>query len=169
MTDTESNISSLDKTQFPPGTARLADKSDLHLVLSPQPTNDPNDPLNWSSRRKFVQIVLLCMYGIFTYGFLTVSPVIWYNINADLGFDYTTLNNSYGTSAATLSIGCICFTPFALRFGRRPVYLATSIVLIAGEIWSAKMQTPFDIYFTNGLMGLAGSVNEVLFQMTVSG
>lgn len=88
-------------------------------------------------------------------------------MNEDLGFSYDILNDSYGVSAATLSVGCIIFTPFALRFGRRPVYIVTSLLIFACDIWSAKMQTVPDIMLTNVIMGAAGSVNEALFQMTV--
>ena len=112
-------------------------------------------------------MTLLSFYAIFVYGFLTVSPPLWANINEELGFSFTTLNDSYGVSAATLSIGCVIFTPFALRYGRRPIYIITSLLIFAADMWSAKMQTVADIMLTNVVMGAAGSVNEALFQMTV--
>lgn len=115
-----------------------------------------------------MQIALLSLYAIMVFAFLTVSPTLWYDMNLELAFSYTTLNNSYGVSAATLSIGCIIFTPFAMRFGRRPVYIVTSLLIVAADAWSAKMQTVPDIMLTNVIMGAAGSVNEALFQMTVN-
>jgi hypothetical protein len=36
------------------------------------------------------------------------------------------------------------------------------------NIWSAEMKTLGDLYGKNLVFGLAGSVNEALFQMTVS-
>lgn len=89
-------------------------------------------------------------------------------MNEELGFSYTTLNDSYGVSSVTLGFGCIIFVPFAMRFGRRPVYLATTIVMLITAIWSARIQTEGDLMGTNVLMGLSGAVNETLFQMTVS-
>lgn len=88
-------------------------------------------------------------------------------MSTQLGFSYDTLNDSYGVSAATLSIGCIIFTPFAMRYGRRPVYIVTSVIIFCMDIWSARMQSVPDLILTNLFMGLAGSVNESLFQMTV--
>lgn len=153
--------------KFPPGTAPLTDIADSRLILSPQPTNDPNDPLNWSSHRKTIHIILLTFYNLFSNGFTTISTVVWSQMNDELGFAYTDLNYSYATSAAALSVGCIFFTPLAMRFGKRPVYLLTSAILVAGEVWSARMMTITDLYITNIIMGLAGSVWETLFQMTV--
>lgn len=183
MADVENQV---DERAFPPGTVRLSDKADTHLILAPQPTSDPNDPLvrpyedfnalelfadnahqNWSIWRKTLQMTLLSFYAIFVFACITVSPTLWSEINLELGFSYTTLNDSYGVSAATLSIGCLIFTPFALRFGRRPIYLITSLLLLAADIWSASMQTVPDIMLTNVILGAAGSVNEALFQMTV--
>jgi MFS family permease len=156
-----------DETEFPPGTVRLSDSAESHIVLAPQPTSDPNDPLNWSTKRKTIQIALLSFYGIFVYALLTTSVVLWSAINEELGFSYDQLNNSYGVSAATLSIGCIMFVPFALRFGRRPIYLLTSLLMFATNIWAAKQKSLGDLYGTNVILGLAGSVNETLYQMTV--
>jgi MFS family permease len=112
-------------------------------------------------------MTLLSLYAIMVYGFLTVSPPLWYDMSTQLGFSYDTLNDSYGVSAATLSIGCIIFTPFAMRYGRRPVYIVTSVIIFCMDIWSARMQSVPDLILTNLFMGLAGSVNESLFQMTV--
>jgi predicted MFS family arabinose efflux permease len=102
------------------------------------------------------------------YGLLTIAVPLWQDMNAELGFTYPQLNDSYGVSAATLSIGCVMFTPFALRFGRRPIYILTSVLMFATNIWSAEMKSLGDLMGTNVVLGLAGSVNEALYQMTVS-
>lgn len=77
------------------------------------------------------------------------------------------LNNGYATNMATLAVGCIIFIPIALRIGRRPVYIATALIMFASAVWQAKMQTLGDMIGTNAVMGLAGAVNEALFQVTV--
>jgi len=69
---------------------------------------------------------------------------------------------------AALSVGCIIFIPFALRVGRRPVYIITVLIMLASAIWQAKMYTLGDMIGNNVIMGIAGAVNEALFQVTVS-
>jgi hypothetical protein len=44
MADTESQGYGAN-TEFPPGTVRLSDIKLKHVVLSPQPSSDPNSPL----------------------------------------------------------------------------------------------------------------------------
>jgi hypothetical protein len=34
---------------------------DSHIVLSPQPSDDPNDPLNWPMWKKDMIIAILCL------------------------------------------------------------------------------------------------------------
>ena len=80
---------------------------------------------------------------------------------------YAILNDGYATNMATLSVGCIIFVPIALRIGRRPVYIVTALIMLASAIWQAKMVTVGDMIGSNAISGLAGAVNEAIFQVTV--
>jgi MFS family permease len=80
---------------------------------------------------------------------------------------YAILNDGYATNMATLSVGCIVFVPIALRIGRRPVYIVTSLIMLGAAIWQAKMYTVGDMIGANAISGLAGAVNEAIFQVTV--
>jgi hypothetical protein len=35
-----------------------------HIILAPQPSEDPNDPLNWSKTKKDVVLAVLCFGAI---------------------------------------------------------------------------------------------------------
>ena len=37
-----------------------ASGKDSHIILAPQPSEDPNDPLNWSAFRKDFVFTILC-------------------------------------------------------------------------------------------------------------
>lgn len=80
----------------------------------------------------------------------------------------TDLNNAYAASSGALSVGCIFFVPLGLKFGRRPVYIGTALLMTGSAIWQARAQTVGDFVGANVLGGLAGCVNEALFQVTVS-
>ena len=41
---------------------------DSHIVLSPQPSEDPNDPLNWPKWKKDVITVILCLGAMLNAG-----------------------------------------------------------------------------------------------------
>lgn len=71
-------------------------------------------------------------------------------------------------NTAGLAIGCVLFIPFALKFGRRIVYLFSISVSLATAIWQARMYTTGDLWGSNVLSGLAGSIAETICQMTIA-
>lgn len=89
-------------------------------------------------------------------------------MNEQLGFSYEILNDSYATGSATLCIGALIFIPVALKLGRRPIYLLSTLLQVAICIWFAKVQTVADLMLVNALSCLLGALAEVIVQMTVA-
>lgn len=85
----------------------------------------------------------------------------------DVNFSSRNLNNSYAAGTGALALGCIIFVPFALVYGRRPLYLFTSATITGMAVWSAKMETSGALFATQILMGLVGIVNRTLFEISV--
>ena len=97
-----------------------------------------------------------------------IGTVIWGDQIVDLGFTVQNLTWSFGLNTAGLAIGCVLFIPFALKFGRRLVYLFSISISFATAIWMAKMQTTGDLWGANIVAGLAGSISETICQMTIA-
>lgn len=89
-------------------------------------------------------------------------------MNTELGFSYEILNDSYATGSATLCVGALMFIPIALKFGRRPVYVFSTLLQCGVAIWFAKIQTVADLMLVNALSCLLGALAEVIVQMTVA-
>lgn len=87
----------------------------------------------------------------------------------ELGFSIGLVNNGYATGSGALAVGAIMFIPFALKYGRRPMYLFSLVGQIAAMIWSAEMMTAGDWIGTNLCNCLLGALAEVIVQMTVAG
>lgn len=101
-------------------------------------------------------------------GRLNVQTPFWADLVEQLDMTYSDLNNGYATACATLATGCIFMVPLAKRYGRRPVYIFTTLLMLATAIWGARMETIGDMIGLNVVGGFAGSINEALFQVTVS-
>lgn len=155
---------------WPPGTVRLEDMalSKEDIILQPRPTDNPNDPLNWSWRRKCLNFALVCLYVAMVAEFINASTPTWGPMNEQLGFSYEILNDSYAVGCACLALGSLLLIPFALKFGRRPLYLFSTVLQFALSIWSAKMQSVADLMLINVLQCLFGSLAEVIVQMTIA-
>ena len=89
-------------------------------------------------------------------------------MNKQLGFSYAILNDSYAVGNGTLCIGAFLLIPFALKYGRRPVYLISTAAQLGISIWSAKLETVADIMLINAFSCGVGALAEVIVQMTVA-
>lgn len=92
----------------------------------------------------------------------------WGPINLELGFSYPILTDSYAAGCGSLCIGGIFLVPFALKYGRRPIYVFSTAIQCGISVWSAKMQTVTDLMLVNILSCIVGALAEVLVQMTVA-
>lgn len=85
----------------------------------------------------------------------------------DLDVTYTQLNNANSVNFVGLSMGCVLFIPLARKFGRRPIYLVSTALMLVTSIWLGQMKSLSELYVANLLQGLAGATNESLVQITV--
>ncbi|KAK1147555.1 hypothetical protein N8T08_000897 [Aspergillus melleus] len=86
----------------------------------------------------------------------------------DLHVTYEQLNQVMSVNFVGLAIGCVLFIPLAKKFGRRPVYLISTALMLATTLWTAELKTLPELYVTNLLQGLAGATNEAIAQITIA-
>jgi hypothetical protein len=108
-TDTEAGS----VTMWPPGTVLLEDftnsASKKDIILHPRPTTDPNDPLNWSKGRKYLNFAIVCIYTAMVSEFTSSATPTWGPMQRELGHTDAQLNNrSLG------SFLCHMYQPFIL-------------------------------------------------------
>ncbi|KAG5356275.1 putative MFS-type transporter [Yarrowia sp. B02] len=152
----------------PPGTEVLESGSSAALVLHPTPSDDPNEPLNWSALRKGANFFIVCFFTLIAFTASCVGTVFWTPQNLELGWTVQQLNNGYALSVAGLGLGCPLMIPFAVKFGKRPVYLVSSAIALATAAWMAEMYSVGELYASNLVQGIATSVTETIIQMTVA-
>ena len=144
---------------------------DDHTILIPQPTNDPNDPLNWTFAKKHLMLAII--------SFISFLPRLWSlnrdssllatvrvqscrreeqlcqydrisatadSIRTDTGhISPSTTQKSLVGCLVTLGVGGLVFVAFAAYFGRLPTLLFFQFVTFASGIWCAT-ETSFDSY-----------------------
>ncbi|KJZ68170.1 hypothetical protein HIM_12438 [Hirsutella minnesotensis 3608] len=157
------NSSATDR-DYPPGTTKLIhDKRSEGfegVALWPAPSDDFNDPLTWASFRKAWNFGLLTAMTMTIFALLSIQVVFWPQMVPDLNTTVERLNRGSVCQLAGLALGCPLFIPFAKKYGRRPVYLASVTVIAIGTWWSAYMKTSAEVIATNLVIGLAGAINE---------
>ncbi|KUI63316.1 hypothetical protein VM1G_11063 [Cytospora mali] len=165
---------------LPPGTVHLVDlggtmktkhaggKDSSDIVLIPRPSDDPEDPLNWSFRRKLLATSCIVVYTVM----LAIPSSAVYSIVTPIrkatGLSLTDLNNGTGIMFLFYGWGCIIWQPLALQYGKRPAYLislATNIIIMA----TAPLCTTAQTYQVSRiLLGLFGSPVESLCEISIT-
>ncbi|OQU97100.1 hypothetical protein CLAIMM_03091 [Cladophialophora immunda] len=112
------------------------------IVLVPQPSDDPNDPLNWPRWRKEMFIVS-AIWGVSCVG--AIGPL--------LTSAYVQLAVTWGVSLQTFSSGTngglivclagatILVNVLAVKYGKRPIYLTASVGLVATGFWGSAAKS----------------------------
>ncbi|KAK4062886.1 hypothetical protein Trihar35433_8681 [Trichoderma harzianum] len=110
------------------------------LPLSPQPTDDPKDPLNWN---RWLKLMVLAEVSLFSFLALFSASLItpaFVPLSEFLHKDLVT--TAYVTSTFILLGGfsSVFWNPIANVYGRRPVYIGTVAVAVAmcGSSGAAK-------------------------------
>lgn len=147
-------------------TFRHQGKSDVLLV--PQPTSDPEDPLNWRTSRKEYHFWLLIIWGTLAAASVNWSGPVWDQLAEDLNTTIDELNNTAAICFGFLGIGCIFLQPTAMKIGRRPVYIVGTLLNFIGCILGG-IQTNVQLYYVvNILTGFGAAPVDSLVQISTT-
>ncbi|KAK9378781.1 MFS general substrate transporter [Kockiozyma suomiensis] len=154
-----------------PGTVRLVhlDKSASDSIIPvPRPSNDPEDPLNWSTPRKWRTMALVHFYT-FVVGWSSAGV---YSILADVssatGLSVANLNSGTGTMLLFFGWGCLIWQPFGLTFGRRGSYILSLALTTAISVWTAYSTSYATWVVQRILLGLVGAPIECLCEVSIT-
>ncbi|KAK1780152.1 major facilitator superfamily domain-containing protein [Copromyces sp. CBS 386.78] len=108
------------------------------IVLVPQPTDDPNDPLNWPLWRRDLITLVLSITSVFA---TALGPIL----AADTVLLVSTLENVTFVKASLLTgyflLGCgasaFLFVPSSRIWGKRHLFILGTILLIVTSVWTA--------------------------------
>ncbi|KAK2937481.1 Major facilitator superfamily [Fusarium oxysporum f. sp. vasinfectum] len=113
------------------------------IILIPQPSDDPNDPLNWSLLRRDLITFLLCFAGILA---TALGPILAANtITISLLFskDFTKVALLTGYFLLGCGAGAIFFVPSGRIWGKRHLFLIGILILIASSAWAGSVGTNY--------------------------
>src|SRR5579859_4306056 len=121
-------------------TAHLKHAPDGKTILAPQPSDSPNDPLNWPTWRKDAMFAILLMGGILSG---VHGPVIA-PVTLDLATEFNKDLNAIAqlSSYMLLVIAGVAYIDAAVAhvYGKRAIFVISMAILVAADAWAAKAQ-----------------------------
>ncbi|KAF7320698.1 MFS general substrate transporter [Mycena chlorophos] len=144
-------------------------KLDKHgLPLIPQPSDDPEDPLNWSPSQKYLIVAvaaLVSFSGLFSLACMNPAYA-----QVGLALHVTAIEASYiGTiGIAAAGLGSFLWAPLSNVYGRRPILLISQLIGIAASFGSAYANTWGNIVLARFFVGFMVSSGSVVCFAVVS-
>ncbi|KAI3576140.1 major facilitator superfamily domain-containing protein [Fusarium oxysporum f. sp. albedinis] len=153
-----------------PGTVHLVDAgrsdgNDIELV--PRPSDDPEDPLNWSRRRKLISAAMVFVYTLGVGLPSTLQYSVLVEISQDTGISIADLVQGTGVMFLFLGWSCLFWQPIALTYGRRGVYLISTVAAVPLMVWTAYSRSAGEWYAHRILLGFFVSPIESLPEVSI--
>ncbi|KAH8819297.1 major facilitator superfamily domain-containing protein [Xylogone sp. PMI_703] len=159
-------LKDLDETE---GTVQLLDASQQHqhlagtsIVLIPQPSNDPNDPLRWPAWKKNMAFAAVCFFSFInnfnidgpSAGFVEIAMV--FNVSL------TKTSGLLSWIVLTLGLANIFWVPTSAYIGKRPTFLIAMAIEVAATAWSAKATSFNSLLASSVVAAFGGGASEAL-------
>ncbi|CAF9904363.1 MAG: hypothetical protein ALECFALPRED_007536 [Alectoria fallacina] len=113
------------------------------VILVPQPSDDPNDPLNWPLWKRDSILVILSILSVIA---STLSPLLAANtVTLSLLFqkDFTQMALATGYHLLGVGVAGFLFVASARVWGKRHLYLLGTILIIISSAWGGATGTNY--------------------------
>ncbi|KAK7745850.1 hypothetical protein SLS53_002568 [Cytospora paraplurivora] len=137
------------------------------VVLVPQPTDSPNDPLQWSLARKIWHTALVCFVTALTAATSNDAGSASDGFNEDLGIPYSSFNTGAGVLFIGIGYWTLLSSPAVHLYGRRPLYIVSMLLGLGGSIWFGFAGSDADTVWSQLFVGASESVAEALVQLSL--
>lgn len=132
------------------------------VILNPQPSDDPNDPLNWPIWQRDLSYLIILLGSVLS---LVHSPILA-PVTLELAMEYnkTIADISHLTLYSLLAV-CICaylFSILSRRYGKRGLFLLAIAILLASDVWAGKANSFESMMGARVVSGVGQAMFEAL-------
>lgn len=141
---------------------------DGKIILEPQPEESGNDPLNWPVLRRDMALLSLGFYCMVGGGMTPILAAGFTNVAETYDVTIPDVALTTGLYMLGLGLGSVIASPTAIAFGKRPVYLAASLLFVLTSIWCALSPNYPSLVVARIFQGIAVSPVECLPSATIA-
>lgn len=113
-----------------------------------------NDPLNWPSWRRDVALLSLGFYSMLGGGMTPVLAAGFKDVAATYNVSIPQVALTTGLYMMGLGLGSVVFSPTAILFGKRPVYLLGIVLFVLSAVWCALSPNYASLVVGTYILGL---------------
>lgn len=140
-------------------------KKDGKVVLIPQPSDSPNDPLNWPSLRKYGQLfVLIIMTGLYS----STSSAAEDGMLNELKIINQIQNDASGVLFLGIGYFCFLISPSAFLYGRKLSYVFFMTASLISGICFANIRSSLHLLISQLFTGIAAAAAEAQVQLSIA-
>jgi MFS family permease len=132
------------------------------IVLIPQPSDDPNDPLNWSWLKKHAVFIALLPGCLFTDGVITWGSTLFEAQAQDWHMSVPAVANSISGAIFMQGPGGLLAVPLVQRYGRLPVLFWSQLLTLVCSIGATYAKNYAGFTACRTLQGFFGAPPQVI-------
>ena len=138
------------------------------IILHPQPTESPNDPLNWSVMTKTYQFAILIFITAFTAATSNDAGSVQDSMNEIYDISYNSMNTGAGVLFASIGLCTYFLGPSASLYGRKLNYFICIILGLVGAAWFGAAKSTTDTIWSQLFVGASEGCAEACVQLSIS-
>jgi hypothetical protein len=158
---------SLPSQVLPPAQSRRSS----HQEIRPEdkkPEDVDNDPLNWPQWRRDAALLSLGLYCMVGGGMTPILAAGFSNVAETYDVTVPQVALTTGLYMMGLGVGSVIFSPTAILYGKRPVYLFCAIMFVGTSVWCAASPTYISLLVARIFQGISISSVECLPSATIA-
>ncbi|RFU30439.1 hypothetical protein B7463_g5919, partial [Scytalidium lignicola] len=138
------------------------------IPLVPQPSNDPDDPLNWSSFAKHAVLAVMAFDSLLVKFSATLIAPGAHALAEEFGVALSKATYPGTAPSIMYALSPLLWIPLSHRVGRRPVLLIGNLIALVAAIGVAKSQSYAAALGCRIVMGFGGSVGLCIAPAAIS-
>ncbi|KAH6645112.1 polyamine transporter [Truncatella angustata] len=123
--------------------------------LIPQPTNDPNDPLNWPTREKYATYLTISFFTLLSTINSSNFSVAISPVSKEFGVTTTQAGYLVCFNVLAIGLGNLFWVALMRCIGKRPIYLVSLLLMTGSNVWSYEAGTYASLLASRIVSGFA--------------